>query len=159
MESHIETETIVAKMRAIQTQEPSQSDLQPAQHEQYSEHYNELQGELQDQIRNEHRSEHIYTLLCHLAAPVVWPWKRKESEAVDAHGKAALNHMITCATIFLAVNVVLWLATRLSLVSENVRTFSTLGIVLVSVGCSLWATLKADAGVLIKYPLSLRWIK
>ncbi|MDB6118296.1 MAG: hypothetical protein JWO08_2077 [Verrucomicrobiaceae bacterium] len=36
-------------------------------------------------------TERTLVLLAHLFPIIIWPWKRKESPAVDAHGKEALN--------------------------------------------------------------------
>ena len=41
------------------------------------------------------KQEMNFVLLAHLIPIIIWPWKRATSPAVDAHGKEALNMVIT----------------------------------------------------------------
>lgn len=120
---------------------------------------NETQESPEYDLPTPAQNGHLLTLLCHVAAPIVWPWKRRTFETVDVHGKAALNHMISSVLLFLLVSGVLWLAGKLSLVGDGAKTLISLAAILGPVACSLWGLLRADAGVLIKYPLPFRWIK
>jgi|GEM_PF-1571808 len=104
-------------------------------------------------------------LFCGLAHPfslIIWLWKRKESPAVDAHGKEALNAAIT---IFLCVSLPLSIiVSLLGGLFVKIHLWWLLMIVLYAVNLGILAIfiyglLKAREGKLLKYPFNLRLIK
>lgn len=102
-------------------------------------------------------------MLCHLSAfaglfvpfgnvwgpLVVWLIRRDQSPEVDAHGKESLNFQISM-TIYLVVSFLL--------------SFLLIGIPLLIAGAIFWlvvviiASVRANAGELYRYPLSIRFI-
>lgn len=104
-------------------------------------------------------NEQTYILLCHIAAPIIWPWKRKLSLLVDIHGRAALNHMISCTGLMIATSIVLWLVQKTGLISGNTAMIIQLPVLLGSIGYSIFGLIKADVGVLIKYPFPFQWVE
>lgn len=103
---------------------------------------------------------HVFVLLSHLAAPVVWPWKRNQSYLVDAHGRAAFNHTISCILLFVIAKAGVWLLTvKMQLLPDGGAALIYMGILAFFLGFALFGMIKADTGVLIKYPLPFRWVR
>ena len=101
-------------------------------------------------------NERTFVLLAHLFPLVIWPWKRKESPAVDAHGKEALNMGITLMIIMFPLGFIAGLlgAAVATIVSIATSLVSFAMILLVVIGA-----LKAQQGWLLRYPLNFRLIK
>ncbi len=104
----------------------------------------------------------LYCGLAHLFSIIIWPWKRKDSPAVEVHGKEALNMVITVilfvsiplaiiSTVLgtLLIKIHLWWLLLLAMYIIN------LGIL----GMFIYGLLKAREGKLLKYPFNLRLIK
>jgi uncharacterized Tic20 family protein len=100
-----------------------------------------------------------YAVLCHIAAPLIWPIKRKQSPAVDEHGKAALNHMIAFGILFTALHLVLGVLIHVFNLSQDLRSMICVPVLMIAAVFSLWGLVKAGEGVLIRYPLPFRFIK
>jgi uncharacterized Tic20 family protein len=102
-------------------------------------------------------SEKTMVMLAHLFSIIIWPWKRKESPAVDAHGKEALNFGITMLLIFfIPVNI---LARLLPLGLALVFSILTMLVGLASLALVIIAMINAKEGKLLRYPINLRLIK
>lgn len=101
-------------------------------------------------------SERTFVLLAHLFPLIIWPWKRKESPAVDAHGKEALNMGITLMIIMFPIGFISAFlgATIAALVSIATSLLSFAVLMLVVIGA-----VKAQQGWLLRYPGNLRLIK
>jgi uncharacterized Tic20 family protein len=102
-------------------------------------------------------SERTFVLLAHLLPLIIWPWKRKESPAVDAHGKEALNMSITLLLFMFPLGIVTGLLGSIffaSIVSIVTSLVSFAMLMLVIIGA-----LKAQAGWILRYPGNLRLIK
>lgn len=101
--------------------------------------------------------ERTFVLLAHLFPLIIWPWKRKASPAVDAHGKEALNMGITLMILMFPLGFIsgllgsLFVASIVSIISSLV-SFATLMLVVI-------AAVKAQQGWLLRYPLNFRLIK
>lgn len=100
--------------------------------------------------------EKTMVMLAHLLALIIWLWKRKESPAVDAHGKEALNFGITIMIFMLPVQIVAgflpgFVALLISLV---LLVVSLAALALVILGM-----IKAKEGKLLRYPINFRLIK
>lgn len=100
--------------------------------------------------------EKTFVLLAHIFALIIWLWKRKESPAVDAHGKEALNF---CITYVLIVNIPVYILLMLLPSLAGI-----VGLLLMIVNLALLALLifggiKAQAGKLLRYPINFRLIK
>ena len=100
--------------------------------------------------------DQLYTGLAHLFAIVIWPWKRKLSPAVEAHGKEALNMAITWFIAMLPLNIALRFVPNF-LVSIVALVLGLVG--LVALGLAIYGLLLARKGKLLRYPLNLRLIK
>jgi len=101
-------------------------------------------------------SERTFVLLAHLFPLIIWPWKRKDSPAVDAHGKEALNMGITLMIIMFPLGIIsgllgAFVATIVSIATSLV-SFAVLMLVVIG-------AVKAQAGWLLRYPGNLRLIK
>lgn len=102
-------------------------------------------------------SERTFVLLAHLFPLIIWPWKRKSSPAVDAHGKEALNMGITLMLVMFPLGLVSGLlgsATIAALVSIGTSLLSFAMLLLVVIGA-----LKAQQGWLLRYPFNFRLLK
>lgn len=101
--------------------------------------------------------ERTFVLLAHLFPLIIWPWKRKASPAVDAHGKEALNMGITLMILMFPLGLIsgllgsLFVASIVSIISSLV-SLATLMLVVI-------AAVKAQSGWLLRYPLNFRLIK
>lgn len=96
-------------------------------------------------------------MLAHLFAIIIWFWKRKESPAVDAHGKEALNFGITILLIYVIPMQILLRVLPLSiwwLISIISVVVSLAILALVVIGM-----IKAKEGKLLRYPINFRFIK
>ena len=104
--------------------------------------------------------EKTFVLLAHIFTWIIWLWKRRESPAVDAHGKEATNFFLTMLCFIIPLQIVLtvlatvlpgFLLTLLSLV---------MGLVgLAFLALAIFAGLKAQEGKLLRYPINFRFIK
>lgn len=104
--------------------------------------------------------EKLFVVLAHLFPLIVWPWKRKASPVIDAHGKEALNFGITLFGAFFAIGFVggllamilgSWVAVLVS-VATVLGTLGALALVVLAV-------LKGRDGQLLRYPFTVRLIK
>lgn len=100
--------------------------------------------------------EKSLVLFAHIFSLIVWLWKRRESPAIDAHGKEALNFGIT---VFLFTFPVSFLAAFLpavvGLVISLLLAVTGLGVL----ALVIYGGLQAREGRLLRYPLNLRLIK
>ena len=102
------------------------------------------------------KQEMNFVLLAHLIPIIIWPWKRATSPAVDAHGKEALNMMITLMIVMFPLGIIGGLlgtaAATIISIATSVMSFAML--MLVVIGC-----LKAQQGWLLRYPDNFRLIR
>lgn len=101
--------------------------------------------------------EKTFVLLAHLFPLIIWPWKRKESPAVNAHGKEALNMGITLLIVMFSLGFISGLlgsASIAGIVSIITSLMSLAMLMLVVIGA-----VKAQQGWLLRYPGNLRLIK
>jgi len=100
--------------------------------------------------------EKTFVMLAHLFSIIIWPWKRKESPAVDAHGKEALNFGITMLICLIPIQIVASLlpAAIMLIISLLISVVSLAALALVIIGM-----LKAKDGKLLRYPFNFRLIK
>ena len=102
-------------------------------------------------------TEKTFVLLAHLFPIIVWPLKRNTSPAVDAHGKEALNMVITLFLVMFPLGIVSGLlgsamiATVISILT-SLLSFAMLMLVVIG-------AIKAQQGWLLRYPGNLRLIK
>jgi hypothetical protein len=92
--------------------------------------------------------------LCHIFSLIIWLWKKDESPAVNAHGKEAVNFLITILILFVALSI-LSLIPVLGCVMIPVT-------IIVAAGAFVFqiiGALKAQDGKLYRYPVNLRLIK
>ena len=104
--------------------------------------------------------EKTFVLLAHIFTWIIWLWKRRESPAVDAHGKEATNFFLTMLCFIIPLQIVItvlatvlpgFLLTLISLV---------MGLVgLAFLALAIFAGLKAQEGKLLRYPINFRFIK
>ena len=102
------------------------------------------------------QEEPRFAMLAHLFPLIVWPWKRKSSPAVDAHGKEALNFAITAMLILWPIGMVS------SFFGVTVARILSLGTSVLSLGLLalvIFAMLQARSGKLLRYPVNFRFIK
>jgi uncharacterized protein len=102
------------------------------------------------------KDERTFVILAQLFPLIVWPWKRRQSPAVDAQGKEALNFGITLFIGMFAIGLIGGLTGRMgamlvAIVSPLV-SFAALLLVIMAI-------LAATKGKLLRYPLNLRLIK
>jgi uncharacterized Tic20 family protein len=105
----------------------------------------------------------LYCGLAHPFSLIIWLWKRKESPAVDVHGKEALNAAITiflCVTLPLSI-IVRWILGPLFI---KIGLWWLLSLVwslisLAILALFIYGLIKAREGKLLKYPFNLRLIK
>ena len=102
--------------------------------------------------------EKTMVMLAHLLSFIIWLLKRKESPAVDAHGKESTNVVITFALFFVPLGIILgflplpgFLLTIISIVMGLI-SLCLFGLVII-------AMLKAKEGKLLRYPINFRLIK
>jgi uncharacterized Tic20 family protein len=100
--------------------------------------------------------EKTFVMLAHLFSIIIWPWKRKASPAIDAHGKEALNFGITVFLFLLPVGIIgRFLPSALTLIiSLVVAVISLAALVLLIIGM-----IKSQEGKLLRYPINFRLIK
>ncbi|MCW3465388.1 DUF4870 domain-containing protein [Chitinophaga nivalis] len=107
-----------------------------------------------------------------IAVLVLWLIKRNESHFVDDQGKEAINFQITLSIITVIINVVnnismglwslanFWRHTRGEIFTVSWGWHDLLGIIwLLNVIFSIIAAVRANNGVIYRYPLSLRLVK
>ena len=80
---------------------------------------------------------------------IVWMIKKEEMPSLDAHGKESMNFQISL-TIYLIVSMVLWLVI--------IGIPITIGLSIFWIVMVIMASVKANEGVLYKYPLTIRFI-
>lgn len=100
--------------------------------------------------------EPLFAMLAHVFPLIIWPWKRKASPVVDAHGKEALNFAITAMIILWPVGIIG------SLLGVTVAKFVALGTSVLSLGflaLVVFAMIQASKGKLLRYPINFRFIK
>ncbi len=100
--------------------------------------------------------DRTFVLLAQLFPIIVWPWKRKASPAVDAHGKENLNWAITLMIVFFPVGFISGLLGGvISALISGVLALLNIGLLAMLV----FAVLKAREGKILRYPFNLRLIK
>lgn len=102
-------------------------------------------------------TEKTFVLLAHLFPIIVWPLKKNSSPAVDAHGKEALNMVITLFLVMFPLGIISGLigsAAIASVVSIVTSLISLAMLMLVVIGA-----VKAQQGWILRYPGNLRLIK
>jgi uncharacterized Tic20 family protein len=80
---------------------------------------------------------------------VVWMIKKDEMPSLDAHGKESMNFQISL-TIYLIVSFILWFVLIGIPITIALSIFWLVMVIMASV--------KANEGVLYKYPLTIRFI-
>jgi uncharacterized Tic20 family protein len=80
---------------------------------------------------------------------IVWMIKKDEMPGVDAHGKESMNFQISI-TIYLIVSFILWLVIIGIPITVGLSIFWLVMVIMASV--------KANEGVLYKYPLTIRFL-
>lgn len=100
--------------------------------------------------------EKTFVMLAHFFAIIVWPWKRKTSPAVDAHGKEALNFAITILIFMLPLQIV---ARFLPDIFALIITLVVAVIGLAALALVIIAMINAKEGKLLRYPVNFRLIK
>ena len=109
-------------------------------------------------------SDKQWAMLCHLGALagfivplgniifplVIWSMKKEESPLIDEHGKASLNFQIS-VTIYSMISGILILAL--------IGIILLPAVIIFSIVCVVMASIKADKGEVVKYPLSITFIK
>lgn len=110
------------------------------------------------------KEEHTYGMLCHLLAfsmfiipfgsilgpLVIWLIKKEQSPYVDAQGKESLNFQIS-VLIYAAISAILLLAFIGILLLIALGVFWLIFVII--------ASIKANEGVLYRYPLTIRFLK
>ena len=100
--------------------------------------------------------ERTFAMLAHLFPLIIWPWKRKVSPAVDAHGKEALNFAITALLILWPIGFIAGLCgvtvARIVALGTSVLSLGLLALV-------ICAMIQAGKGKLLRYPINFRLIK
>ena len=100
--------------------------------------------------------EHTFVLLAHVFSLIIWLWKRRESPAVDAHGKEALNFGIT---LFICTFPVGFLAGFLPSFLTTIVGLALSLVSLAALALLIYGGLKAREGKLLRYPVNFRLIK
>jgi uncharacterized protein len=89
---------------------------------------------------------------------IIWQMKRHEFPSVDEHGKESLNFQLS-ATIYLCAGILLAFAGTL-LVCIGVLIIPLLAVIYIgSIVYAVIAGIKANDGMLYRYPFNLRLIK
>jgi uncharacterized Tic20 family protein len=104
--------------------------------------------------------EKLFLVLAHLFPLIVWPWKRRASPVIDAHGKEALNFGITMFVAFFALGfagslLAMVLGTWVAFLVSAVTVIGTLG----ALALVVLAILKGREGRFLRYPFCVRLIK
>ena len=108
--------------------------------------------------------ERTWTMLTHLSAfaglifpfgnivgpLVIWLVKRDEFPSIEDHGKEAVNFQISVTIYYIVSAVLVMIVIGLPML---------LAVMIFQVVCIILATLKANAGEVYQYPLSIRFIK
>jgi uncharacterized Tic20 family protein len=101
-------------------------------------------------------TEPLYAMLAHLFPLIIWFWKPRESPAVDAHGKEALNFGIT-------VMICIWpLSFLAGFLPGFIARIVGLGAMIFGIGVLalvVCGMIHARSGRLLRYPLNFRLIK
>ena len=100
--------------------------------------------------------ERTFVMLAHLFPLIVWFWKRRESPAVDAHGKEALNFGITA---FLCIWPASFVAGFLGLTVAKIVGLAVTVLSLGVLAMVVYGMIKARTGRLLRYPVNFRLIK
>jgi uncharacterized Tic20 family protein len=100
--------------------------------------------------------DRLFAGLSHLLAIIIWPLKKAESPAVDAHGKEALNMAITWLVVMIPLNIVAGLLPGFLAVIFSLL-LSLIGFA--ALGLAIYGLLMARQGKLLRYPFNLRLIK
>jgi uncharacterized Tic20 family protein len=101
--------------------------------------------------------EKTFVLLAHIFSLIIWLWKRKESPAVDAHGKEALNFGITYVICVMIPMYILTMILPISLLMILNILLMILGLAVLAL--VIYGGLKAQEGKLLRYPINFRLIK
>lgn len=102
------------------------------------------------------QEEPLFVMLAHLFPLIVWPWKRKTSPAVDAHGKEALNFAITAMLILWPVGIV---SSFFGVTIARIAALGTSVLCLGLLALVVFAMFQARHGKLLRYPVNFRFIK
>ncbi|MDB6135536.1 MAG: hypothetical protein JWM59_3779 [Verrucomicrobiales bacterium] len=100
--------------------------------------------------------ERAFVMLAHLFPLIIWFWKRRESPAVDAHGKEALNFGITAMICIWPVSLIA------GFLPSIITVIISLGLAVVSFGVLalvIYGMIQARSGQLLRYPVNFRLIK
>ncbi|HWB03631.1 MAG TPA: DUF4870 domain-containing protein [Verrucomicrobiales bacterium] len=100
--------------------------------------------------------EKTMVMLAHFFSWIVWLLMRKQSPAVDAHGKEATNFAITILIFYIPLGIVL------GFLPGFLLTIVSLLLLVVWLGLLLLviiAMIKAKEGKLMRYPINFRLIK
>lgn len=106
----------------------------------------------------------MWAMLCHVSALagflipfgsivgplVVWQLKKKEFPMVDDQGKEAVNFQLT---VFLALLV------SMVLMFVGIGFLLIAAVIIAALVLTIIAAVKANQGVLYRYPLKIAWIK
>jgi uncharacterized protein len=85
-----------------------------------------------------------------LAPLVLWILKKEQSPLIDEHGKEVLNFQISM-TLYICISI------PFVILLIGIPAIIVLG--LTQIVCMIIAAIKADEGVLYRYPLTIRFIK
>lgn len=100
--------------------------------------------------------EKTMVMLAHFFSWIVWLLMRKQSPAVDAHGKEATNFAITLLIFYIPLGIVLrFLPGFLVMIVSLLLLVVWLGLLLLVI----IAMIKAKEGKLLRYPINFRLIK
>jgi len=100
--------------------------------------------------------DRLFSGLAHLLAFVIWPLKREESQAINTHGKEALNMMITWLLVMIPLKILIgFLPNFLGVVFSLL--YSLVGFA--ALALAIYGLLLARQGKLLRYPFNLRLIK
>lgn len=99
--------------------------------------------------------EKTFVMLAHFFAIIIWPWKRNDSPAVDAHGKEALNFWITMIIFMLPLQIIAGIIPFIGIIISLLLSLVSLAaLALVIIGM-----INAKEGKLLRYPINFRLIK
>jgi len=100
--------------------------------------------------------ERTFAMLSHLFPLIIWFWKRRSSEVIDAHGKEAMNFGITMFICCFAISIV---ASFLGAVVAGIVGLILMGANLCVIALVVYAMIQARNGKLLRYPVNFRLIK
>ncbi len=87
----------------------------------------------------------------HIIGPLImWLVKKEDSEFIDECGKEAINFQISL-TIYSIVSVFLMFI--------FIGVFTFIALVIVNLVCVIKAAIKANEGIIYRYPITIRFIK